>query len=246
MHVVAKDLKKSFGFVEAVKGISFELEKGKLIALLSPSGGGKTTVLRMLAGLEHPDSGEIFFHGQEMTGVPPRDRNVGLVFQHYALFRHMTVFDNVAFGLTVKKATRAEIKQRVSELLDLTGLAGLERRYPHQLSGGQRQRVALARALAPNPQLLLLDEPFAAIDSKIRKELRTWLKKMIGQVGITSVFVTHDQEEAVELADEIIIINQGRQGFTGPVIKVRPATSCGTALLTRVPVMPWGCGPGRK
>jgi len=209
MHIAAKHLMKSFGSFQATKDVSFEIEKGKLIGLLGPSGGGKTTILRMLAGLEEPDSGEIWFHGQKVNDLPPQARGIGFVFQNYALFRHMTVFDNIAFGLTVQKRSKQDIKARVSELIELTGLKGLEKRLPNQLSGGQRQRVAFARAIAPEPQLLLLDEPFAAIDAKVRKELRTWLKDMINRVGITTIFVTHDQEEAVEVADQIMIINQG-------------------------------------
>ncbi|WP_135548486.1 sulfate/molybdate ABC transporter ATP-binding protein [Paenibacillus cymbidii] len=210
MHIVVNNLHKSFGSFEAAKQISFEIEKGRLIGLLGPSGGGKTTILRMLAGLEEPDSGDILFGGVRVNDVSPQEREIGLVFQNYALFRHMTVYDNIAFGLTVKKRPKAEIKARVQELIDLTGLKGLEKRLPHQLSGGQRQRVAFARALAPEPQLLLLDEPFAAIDAKVRKELRTWLRETIDRVGITTIFVTHDQEEAVEVADRIMVVNQGR------------------------------------
>jgi sulfate transport system ATP-binding protein len=210
MHISVKQLKKSFGAFEAAKEVSFEIEKGKLIGFLGPSGGGKTTILRMLAGLEQPDSGDIYFHGQRVNDILPQDRHIGFVFQNYALFRHMTVFENIAFGLQVKKKSKSEIKKRVTELLELTGLKGLENRLPNQLSGGQRQRVAFARALAPEPQLLLLDEPFAAIDAKVRKELRSWLREMINRVGITTIFVTHDQEEAVEVADEIMIINLGR------------------------------------
>jgi sulfate/thiosulfate transport system ATP-binding protein len=210
MHISVKQLKKSFGAFEAAKEVSFEIEKGKLIGFLGPSGGGKTTILRMLAGLEQPDSGDIYFHGQRVNELLPQDRHIGFVFQNYALFRHMTVYENIAFGLQVKKKSKSEIKNRVTELLELTGLKGLENRLPTQLSGGQRQRVAFARALAPEPQLLLLDEPFAAIDAKVRKELRSWLREMINRVGITTIFVTHDQEEAVEVADEIMIINQGR------------------------------------
>ncbi|MDB5056501.1 MAG: transporter [Bacilli bacterium] len=220
MHIIVKQLHKSFGNFEASKNISFEIEKGKLIGLLGPSGGGKTTILRMLAGLEEPDSGEIFFHGQKVNDLPPQKRGIGFVFQNYALFKHMSVFDNIAFGLTVKKNTKAQIKARVSELIALTGLKGLESRLPHQLSGGQRQRVAFARALAPEPQLLLLDEPFAAIDAKVRKELRSWLREMIDRVGITTIFVTHDQEEAVEVADEIMIINQGALEQKGTPIDI--------------------------
>jgi sulfate transport system ATP-binding protein len=210
MHVVANHLNKKFGSFEASKNISFKIEQGKLIGLLGPSGSGKTTVLRMLSGLEEADSGDIIFHGARVNDKSPQERGIGFVFQNYALFRHMSVFDNIAFGLTVQKRKKADIRTRVNELIELTGLQGLEQRLPHQLSGGQRQRVAFARALAPEPQLLLLDEPFAAIDAKVRKELRTWLKDMIRRVGITSIFVTHDQEEAVEVADEIIIMSQGR------------------------------------
>jgi sulfate ABC transporter, ATP-binding protein len=210
MHIKVQDLNKSFGDFHAVRNVSFEVEKGKLIGLLGPSGGGKTSILRMLAGLETPTSGDIIFHGQRVNDLPPQERGIGFVFQNYALFKHMTVYDNVAFGLKVKKQSKEQIRERVMYLVELTGLKGFEHRYPHQLSGGQRQRVAFARALAPEPQLLLLDEPFAAIDAKIRTELRTWLKDMIESVGITSIFVTHDQEEAIEVADEIMIINKGR------------------------------------
>ena len=209
-HVEVRQLNKHFGQFHAVKDVSFEIRKGHLIGLLGPSGGGKTSILRMLAGLETPDTGEIVFHGQRVNELPPQERGIGFVFQNYALFKHMSVYDNIAFGLKVKKLSKAQIKERVTELVELTGLAGFEHRFPHQLSGGQRQRVAFARALAPEPQLLLLDEPFAAIDAKIRQELRTWLRELIERVGITSIFVTHDQDEAIEVADEIMIINQGR------------------------------------
>lgn len=210
MHVEVQNLDKHFGSFHAVKNVSFAIEKGKLIGLLGPSGGGKTSILRMLAGLEQPDDGEIVFHGQRVNDLAPQARGIGFVFQSYALFKHMTVFDNIAFGLQVKKVAKAQIRERVTELVELTGLSGFEGRYPHQLSGGQRQRVAFARALAPEPQLLLLDEPFAAVDAKIRQELRSWLRNLIERVGITSIFVTHDQDEAIEVADEIMIINQGR------------------------------------
>lgn len=226
MYVTVQHLQKHFGSYEASKDISFEIEKGRLIGLLGPSGGGKTTILRMLAGLEHPDLGEISFNGQRVNDLPPQKRGIGFVFQNYALFKHMTVFDNVAFGLTVQKAKKKEIQERVQELLELTGLSGLAKRYPNQLSGGQRQRVAFARALAPRPELLLLDEPFAAIDAKVRKELRSWLKEMIRRVGVTTIFVTHDQEEAMEVADEIMIINEGRLEQKGTPIEIyrEPAT----------------------
>lgn len=189
--------------------MSFGIEKGKLVALLGPSGSGKTTLLRMIAGLENPNSGDIFIDGKRVNDIPASKRGIGFVFQNYALFRYMTVFDNVAFGLELQKMPKKQIKERVKELLELTGLSGMEKRYPNQLSGGQRQRVAFARALAPNPQVLLLDEPFAAIDAKVRTELRSWLKEMVEKLGITSIFVTHDQDEAVEVADEIIITNHG-------------------------------------
>lgn len=210
MHVEVKHLDKHFGSFHAVKDVSFGIQKGQLIGLLGPSGGGKTSILRMLAGLENPDSGEILFHGKRVNQLSPQERGIGFVFQNYALFKHMTVFDNIAFGLKVKKTGKDTIKNRVMELVELTGLKGFEHRYPHQLSGGQRQRVAFARALAPEPQLLLLDEPFAAIDAKIRQELRSWLRELIERVGITSIFVTHDQDEAIEVADEIMIISQGQ------------------------------------
>lgn len=210
MQIEVRNLSKEFGSFAAVQQVNFEIEAGKLIGLLGPSGGGKTTILRMLAGLETPTAGDILFHGRSVNHLPPQEREIGFVFQNYALFKHMTVFDNIAFGLRVQRKSRLEIRARVAELIELIGLQGLENRYPHQLSGGQRQRVAFARALAPSPELLLLDEPFAAIDAKVRKELRTWLREMISRVGVTSIFVTHDQEEAVEVADEIMIINQGR------------------------------------
>ncbi|MDR0269818.1 sulfate ABC transporter ATP-binding protein [Paenibacillus sp.] len=210
MHIEVRGLNKHFGNFHAVKDVSFEIAKGHLIGLLGPSGGGKTSVLRMLAGLEQPDAGEIRFHGELVNQLLPQERGIGFVFQNYALFKHMTVYDNIAFGLMVKKVAKPVLKERVMELVELTGLSGFEKRYPHQLSGGQRQRVAFARALAPEPQLLLLDEPFAAIDAKIRQELRSWLRELIERVGITSIFVTHDQDEAIEVADEIMIMNQGR------------------------------------
>ena len=200
--------------------MNFGIEKGKLIGLLGPSGSGKTTILRMIAGLENPDSGEIIIDGKVVNDVPASERGIGFVFQNYALFRYMTVYDNVAFGLKVQKVDKKKIHARVMELVKLVGLEGLEKRYPSQLSGGQRQRVAFARALAPNPQVLLLDEPFAAIDAKIRQELRSWLKEMIEKLGITSIFVTHDQDEAIEVADEIIITNVGQIEQKGTPVEV--------------------------
>ena len=210
MHIEVRGLNKQFDDFHAVRDVSFEIEKGHLIGLLGPSGGGKTSILRMLAGLETPSSGDIIFYGKRVNELPPQERGIGFVFQNYALFKHMSVYDNIAFGLKVKKRPKDQIRERVMSLIELTGLKGFEHRLPHQLSGGQRQRVAFARALAPEPQLLLLDEPFAAIDAKIRSELRTWLKDMIDRLGITSIFVTHDQDEAIEVADEIMIINKGR------------------------------------
>ena len=210
MYVEMKHINKTFDGFQASRDVSFGVEKGHLAALLGPSGSGKTTILRMIAGLDKPDSGDIIIDDARVNNIPGSKRGIGFVFQNYALFRYMTVAENIAFGLRVQKRSRAEIKNRVDELLQLISMEDLGKRYPHQLSGGQRQRVAFARALAPNPHLLLLDEPFAAIDAKVRRELRTWLRNMIEKVGITSIFVTHDQEEAMEVADTVIITNQGR------------------------------------
>lgn len=209
MYIELKNINKTFGDYKASRNVSFGIEKGKLIGLLGPSGSGKTTILRMLAGLEHQDSGDIYINGNLVNDLPSSKRGIGFVFQNYALFPYITVFDNIAYGLKVKKKDKKYIKNRVFEMLELVGLKGLENRYPDELSGGQKQRIALARALAPEPELLLLDEPFAAIDAKVRKELRTWLRQTIDKVGITSIFVTHDQDEAIEVADEIIITNKG-------------------------------------
>jgi sulfate transport system ATP-binding protein len=219
-YVELKHINKTFGDYKASDDVSFTVEKGKLIGLLGPSGSGKTTILRILAGLENADSGEIYIDGQQVNNIPASKRGIGFVFQNYALFRYKTVYDNIAFGLKIQKWQKADIKNRVDELIELVGLKGLEKRYPRQLSGGQRQRVAFARALATQPHLLLLDEPFAAIDAKVRKELRSWLRELINQVGITSIFVTHDQEEAIEVADEIIITNQGRIEQVGSPVEV--------------------------
>lgn len=227
MYLEMKQINKTFGTYKAAKNICFHVEKGKLVALLGPSGSGKTTILRMIAGLETQDSGDVVIEGKTVNDIPAGKRDIGFVFQNYALFRYMTVRENIAFGLRAQKKRKKEIARRVEELVSLVGLEGLEARYPDQLSGGQRQRVAFARALAPNPQLLLLDEPFAAIDAKTRKELRTWLKQMIAKVGITSIFVTHDQEEAVEVADEIIIVNEGKIEQAGTPVEIykRPKTA---------------------
>ena len=214
MSIEVRQLNKNFGAFSALNNVSLDFPTGELVALLGPSGCGKTTLLRIIAGLENPDSGTVLFHGEEATNVHVRERNVGFVFQHYALFRHMTVFDNVAFGLSVRpKATRPskdEIKKRVHELLELVQLDWLADRYPHQLSGGQRQRIALARALAVEPKVLLLDEPFGALDAKVRKDLRRWLRRLHDELHITSIFVTHDQEEAMEVADRIVVLNKGK------------------------------------
>ena len=220
MYVELKNINKNFGDYKASDNVNFGVEKGKLIGLLGPSGSGKTTILRMIAGLETPDSGDIIIDGVRVNDLAASKRGIGFVFQNYALFRYMTVYDNIAFGLRVQKADKKKIDERVRELIKLIGLEGLEKRYPSQLSGGQRQRVAFARALAPNPQLLLLDEPFAAIDAKVRKELRSWLREMIEKLGVTSIFVTHDQYEAIEVADEIIITNKGRIEQTGTPIEI--------------------------
>ena len=213
MYVEMRNICKNFGGYEAAKNINFGIEQGKLVALLGPSGSGKTTILRMLAGLEQQDGGDVVIEGKVVNDVAASERGIGFVFQNYALFRYMTVYDNIAFGLKVQKMDKQKIHERVTEMIALIGLEGLEKRYPNQLSGGQRQRVAFARAIAPKPQLLLLDEPFAAIDAKVRKEL-------IQKVGITSIFVTHDQEEAVEVADDIIIINEGRLEQMGSPIDI--------------------------
>ena len=210
MYVEMRHITKTFDGFQASRDVSFGIEKGFLAALLGPSGSGKTTILRMIAGLDRPDEGDILIDGTRVNDLPGSKRGIGFVFQNYALFRYMTVADNIAFGLEVQKKSKSEIKSRVDELLELIAMKDLGKRYPHQLSGGQRQRVAFARALAPDPQLLLLDEPFAAIDAKVRRELRTWLREMIERVGVTSIFVTHDQEEAMEVADLVILTNQGR------------------------------------
>jgi sulfate/thiosulfate transport system ATP-binding protein len=213
MSIEVRNIRKNFGSFSALNDVSLDVPRGELVALLGPSGCGKTTLLRIIAGLETPDSGSIHFHGEEATERDVRERQVGFVFQHYALFRHMTVFENVAFGLRVRpKKTRpasAEINRRVHELLELVQLDWLADRYPPQLSGGQRQRIALARALAVEPKVLLLDEPFGALDAKVRKDLRRWLRRLHDELHITSVFVTHDQEEALEVADRIVVINKG-------------------------------------
>ncbi len=219
MSITIKNLNKHFGSFQALSNINLNVPTGKLTSLLGPSGCGKTTLLRIIAGLENADDGRILFDGRDVTHEHVRERKVGFVFQHYALFRHMNVFDNVAFGLTVlprgERPGRAEIAERVTNLLKLVQLEHLAKSYPHQLSGGQRQRIALARALAVNPKLLLLDEPFGALDAKVRKELRTWLRDIHHELGVTSILVTHDQEEALEVSDEIVVMNHGKIEQTG-------------------------------
>ncbi|ORM74357.1 sulfate ABC transporter ATP-binding protein [Pantoea wallisii] len=213
MSIEIKQINKAFGRTPVLNDISLDIPSGKMVALLGPSGSGKTTLLRIIAGLEHQNSGQINFHGKDVSRMHARDRQVGFVFQHYALFRHMTVFDNIAFGLTVlprrERPNAAEIKKRVMRLLEMVQLAHLANRYPAQLSGGQKQRVALARALAVEPQILLLDEPFGALDAQVRKELRRWLRQLHEELKFTSVFVTHDQEEAMEVADSVVVMSQG-------------------------------------
>ncbi|AVS74628.1 sulfate/molybdate ABC transporter ATP-binding protein [Paracidovorax cattleyae] len=214
MSIEIRNISKQFGDFQALRDVSLDIQSGELIALLGPSGCGKTTLLRIIAGLETPDTGSIHFSGEDTTDVHVRDRGVGFVFQHYALFRHMTVFENVAFGLRVKprseRPSEAQIRQKVTDLLKLVQLDWLADRHPSQLSGGQRQRIALARALAVEPKVLLLDEPFGALDAKVRKELRRWLRRLHDELHVTSIFVTHDQEEALEVADRVVVINQGR------------------------------------
>ena len=204
------DVTKGFNGFTALHGVSVAIPDGSLTALLGPSGSGKSTLLRVIAGLEQPETGQVLLGGEDVTSKPARARGVGMVFQHYAAFKHMTVWDNVAFGLTVRKRPRAEIKQRVHELLELVQLEGLAKRYPAQLSGGQRQRMALARALAVEPQVLLLDEPFGALDARVRKELRAWLRRLHEEVHVTTIIVTHDQEEAMEVAGQVVLLNEGR------------------------------------
>lgn len=197
------------GGARSVRGVSFQIREGEMVGLLGPSGSGKTTILRIIAGLERPTKGDVWIGGKRVTDLPPQKRNVGLVFQNYALFQHMTVYDNVSFGLREKRVPKDEMDARVRELLRFMRLESYANRFPHELSGGQQQRVALARALAPRPQVLLFDEPFAAIDTQIRRELRTFVRQVHDEMGVTSVFVTHDQEEALEVADRVLVLHEG-------------------------------------
>jgi sulfate transport system ATP-binding protein len=225
MGITAIEVTKKFGDFVALDNVSVAIPEGSLTALLGPSGSGKSTLLRVIAGLEEPDSGQVLLGDEDVTHQPARARGVGMVFQHYAAFKHMTVWDNVAFGLTVRKRPKSEVRTRVHELLELVQLEGLAERYPAQLSGGQRQRMALARALAVEPQVLLLDEPFGALDARVRKELRAWLRRLHEEVHVTTIIVTHDQEEAMEVAGQIVVINNGRveQVGTPPELYDSPA-----------------------
>jgi sulfate transport system ATP-binding protein len=250
MSIDAQGIRKKFGAYTALDGVDLHVPQGKLVALLGPSGSGKTTLLRIIAGLEFPDpgSGRILFHGDDVTDLPAGKRKVGFVFQHYALFRHMTVLDNVAFGLRVRRRrdrpSAASIAERAHRLLELVQLDGLAGRYPSQLSGGQRQRVALARALAVEPKVLLLDEPFGALDARVRKELRRWLRRFHDEIQLTTIFVTHDQEEALEIADEVVVMNQARVEQVGTPQQVydKPASPfvyqfLGNVNILRAPVL---------
>ena len=240
MSIAVAGIAKSFGGFAALDGVTLDFPTGELIALLGPSGCGKTTLLRIIAGLERPDAGRVLFDGDDASHRDVRERQVGFVFQHYALFRHMTVFENIAFGLRVKRRSEhppeAEIAKRVSDLLELVQLVWLAHRYPAQLSGGQRQRVALARALAVEPRVLLLDEPFGALDAKVRKELRRWLRRLHEELHITSIFVTHDQDEALEVADRIVLMNKGKveQAGTAQEVYEHPATAFAYTFLGAV------------
>jgi sulfate/thiosulfate transport system ATP-binding protein len=237
--IEARKVTKRFGEFVALDAVSIEVESGSLTALLGPSGSGKSTLLRVVAGLEQPDAGDVWISGKEATALAPQKRGVGFVFQHYAPFKHMTVWENVAFGLKIRRRPKPEVRARVEQLLELVQLTGLGKRYPAQLSGGQRQRMALARALAPEPEVLLLDEPFGALDARVRAELREWLRRLHDEVHVTTIFVTHDQEEALELADRIVVMDRGRveqvapprelydepvnafvMGFVGPVNRI--------------------------
>ena len=220
MGIEARNVTKRYGEFAALDDVSVVVPDGSLTALLGPSGGGKSTLLRVIAGLEEPDAGTVLINSEEVTHRPPQRREVGFVFQHYAAFKHMTVADNVAFGLAVRKRPKDQIRARVQELLDLVGLSHLGKRYPSQLSGGQRQRMALARALAVEPQVLLLDEPFGALDARVREELRAWLRRLHDEVHVTTLFVTHDQEEALEIAEQIVVINEGRVEQSAPPSEV--------------------------
>lgn len=240
MGIVIENVSKQFGSFQALDRVSLNIEAGSLVALLGPSGSGKSTLLRLIAGLEMPDSGKIWLTGQDATHSSVQERNIGFVFQHYALFKHMTVRKNIAFGMEIQKMPPAKVKARVEELLNLVQLGGLGDRYPSQLSGGQRQRVALARALAVEPKVLLLDEPFGALDAKVRKDLRAWLRRLHDEVHVTTVFVTHDQEEAMEVADRITVMNKGKIEQVGTPAEIydHPASAFVMSFIGPVNVLP--------
>ncbi|PQA37078.1 sulfate/molybdate ABC transporter ATP-binding protein [Amnimonas aquatica] len=251
MSIAIESISKQFGNFTALNQVNLDIDGGELVALLGPSGCGKTTLLRIIAGLETPDSGRLAFHGEDTTDTPVRERQVGFVFQHYALFRHLTVFENVAFGLRVRprktRPSEAIIRHKVHELLQLVQLDWLADRYPSQLSGGQRQRIALARALAVEPRVLLLDEPFGALDAQVRKELRRWLRRLHDELHITSVFVTHDQEEALEVADRVVVLNRGRIEQVGAPAEVyhNPASPFVVEFLGQANKLPAQVSGGR-
>ncbi|MBD2567040.1 TOBE-like domain-containing protein [Anabaena lutea] len=240
MGIVVENVSKQFGSFQAVDQVSLEINSGSLVALLGPSGSGKSTLLRLISGLEMPDSGKILLTGKDATYQSVQERNIGFVFQHYALFKHLTVRQNIAFGLEIRKAPPKKIKGKVEQLLELVQLSGLGDRYPSQLSGGQRQRVALARALAVEPNVLLLDEPFGALDAKVRKDLRAWLRRLHDEVHVTTVFVTHDQEEAMEVADEIVVMNKGKVEQVGTPAQIydHPASAFVMSFIGPVNVLP--------
>ena len=240
MGIVVENVSKQFGSFQAVDQVSLEIKSGSLVALLGPSGSGKSTLLRLISGLEMPDSGKILLTGKDATYQSVQQRNIGFVFQHYALFKHLTVRQNIAFGLEIRKTQPKKIKGRVEQLLELVQLSGLGDRYPSQLSGGQRQRVALARALAVEPEVLLLDEPFGALDAKVRKDLRVWLRNLHDEVHVTTVFVTHDQEEAMEVSDEVVVMNKGRVEQVGTPAEIydNPATAFVMSFIGPVNVLP--------
>jgi sulfate/thiosulfate transport system ATP-binding protein len=238
--IAVENVSKRFGSFQAVDRVSLEIGSGSLVALLGPSGSGKSTLLRLISGLETPDSGRIWLTGTDATYQSIQERNIGFVFQHYALFKHLTVRQNIAFGLEIRSSPASKVKQKVDELLELVQLSGLGDRYPSQLSGGQRQRVALARALAVEPKVLLLDEPFGALDARVRKDLRAWLRRLHDEVHVTTVFVTHDQEEAMEVSDQIVVMNKGRVEQVGTPAEIydHPATSFVMSFIGPVNVLP--------
>ncbi|MGB8404258.1 MAG: TOBE-like domain-containing protein [Mycobacterium sp.] len=237
--ITVRGANKHYGDFAALDNIDFDVPEGSLTALLGPSGSGKSTLLRAIAGLDTPDTGSITIKGKDVTGVPPQQRGIGFVFQHYAAFKHMTVRENVGFGLNIRKRPKSEVKARVDDLLEVVGLSGFQTRYPSQLSGGQRQRMALARALAVDPQVLLLDEPFGALDAKVRDDLRTWLRRLHDEVHVTTVLVTHDQAEALDVADRIAVLNKGRIEQVGSPTEVydSPANSFVMSFLGAVSVL---------